>query len=335
MRNVPRLLWPATIAACGLLAACAGGGAGNSSGSMTLSITDAPVDGVSSVVVTFTGVELKPSNGPSFSVDFSSPKSIDLLAMQGGKVTDLFTNQSVPAGHYDWLRLKVKADSSPSGTSYDSYVMVTGSSSEYNLVVPSGAQTGLKLVRGFTVAQGSMTGFVIDFDLRKSLVAPTGQGGSYYLRPALRMMDQMQVGTLAGTVDLAALTAAQLPSGAAVTDCHPGLYLFTGGSATPDDYDGDPTDGADPIWFEPVANDGTTTSVPFSIPFVEAGQTYTVAATCNFDVDQTTPDANTGVIPNDYDPTATSGQLGYQTMSWSVVDNVVISAGSTTTIAVP
>ena len=310
----------ATIASVSLLAAC-GGGSGNSNGSLTLKITDDPVTDAQAVVVVFTGVELKPAGGASFSVDFATKKSIDLLALQGGKTTNLFENQSVPAGKYEWLRLKVYTDQTANDASY----IETGGT-KFNLIVPSGSETGLKLVRGFTVAQGSLTGFVIDFDLRKSVVAPPGQMPNYFLKPALRVVDEMQVGTIAGTVDLNALATAQT---AQLADCHAGLYLFQGATATPDDFDRDLVDdgGSDPIYLQPVANDGVTTDVGFTIPFVEAGASYTLAATCDFNVD--------GMDSDDYSPNAAQGEPGYQTMRWTAVNNVSVTAGATTTVDIP
>lgn len=317
------------VSACvGVIAACGSGGSSGmggsaATGSLSLALTDAPVDNADSVIVVFTGVELKPSNGSAFSIDFGSSKSIDLLALQGGVTSDLFANQSVPAGSYDWVRLKVYTDQTAMDAS-----RITIAGQTYNLVIPSGQETGLKLVRGFTVAQGSATRFVIDFDLRKSIVAPPGAAPFYYLKPALRIMDQMTVGQIAGTVHLTDLASAQLAAGAPVIDCKAGLYLFNGAMATPDDFDGDLVDdgGSDPIFLQPIANDGVLSDVAFSIPFVEAGD-YTVAATCNFNVD--------AMDTNDYVPNATAGQPGYQTMKWSVVQNVSVTTGMTTTVSVP
>ena len=310
----------------GLLAACGGGGSasGSGNGSLTLKLTDAPVDSAQAVVVVFTGVELKPVNGTAFSVDFATRKSIDLLALQGGKTSNLFDNQSVPAGQYEWLRLKVYTDQTANDASY-----ITINGAMYNLLIPSGSETGLKLVRSFMVAQGSQTGFVIDFDLRKSIVAPPGQSPNYFLKPALRITDQLQLGTISGTVHLDTLAAAQLPAAAPVTNCKAGLYLFEGATATPDDFDRDLTadGGSDPIYLQPIANDGVTTNVNFTIPFILSGLYYTLVATCNFNVD--------GMDTDDYNPNASVGQPGYQTMKWTVVNNVNVTAGGTMTVSIP
>jgi hypothetical protein len=308
-----------------LLAACGGGDGGTTSanGTLSLALTDAPLDTAQAVVVVFTGVELKPANGAAFSVDFATKKSIDLLALQGGKTSSLFDNQSVPAGNYEWMRLKVYTDPTANDASY---IKVNGA--VYNLTIPSGQETGLKLVRGFTIAQGALSNFIIDFNLRKSIVAPPGASSNYFLKPALRVMDQMQVGTVKGTVHLATLAVAQLAAGAPVTGCKAGLYLFQGATATPDDFDRDATNdgGSDPVYLQPVANDGLALDVAFNIPFVESGS-YTLAATCNFDVDSMDTD--------DYAPNATVGQPGYQTMKWTVVNNVTVTAGGTTTVSLP
>jgi hypothetical protein len=58
--------------------------AGGSTGSLTLSVTDAPVDGATSVVVVFTGVELLREDAEPVVFTFEEPKQIDLLSLQGG-----------------------------------------------------------------------------------------------------------------------------------------------------------------------------------------------------------------------------------------------------------
>jgi len=310
------------------LAGCGGGGSDPGTGSLSVNLTDAPVDGAANVVVMFTGLELHRSDGTLVTLDFgttngqANSKSIDLIKLQNGVTGALTQGEAVPAGNYEWMRLKVLAEKNSQGESY--ITLLNGA--QYPLYIPSGAETGLKLVRPFTVAQGSTTRLVVDFDLRKSVRAPPGQDPNYVLKPTLRLMDELQVGKITANIDLAALTSAQLGSGATVSSCKAGLYLFAGASAVPDDQDGDTTDGADPIVFLPMAYDGVNTNVSVTIPFIEVGS-YTVAATCNVDVD--TPDGN------DYIPNATAGQPGYQTMKWTTVGNVAVTANNTTTISLP
>jgi hypothetical protein len=307
------------------LSACGSGSGSSSSGRLTVGLTDAPVDGATSVVVAFTGIDLHGADGTTTSVNFAATQHIDLLKLQGGATGILTQGTAVPAGDYQWLRLKVLADKD---TQNESYITLSNGS-QYPLYIPSGAETGLKLVSGFTVAQGGTTSLLVEFDLRKSVTAPQGQGPDYILKPALRVINELQVGKIAATVDLAGLTAAQLGSGARVPSCSAGLYVFSGATATPDDTDGDTVDdgGTDPVAYLPIPNDGTTTMASLTIPFIATGS-YTVAATCNFNIDGA-PDIN------DYIPNAAAGQAGYQAMKWSTVDNVTVSAGSTTTVSLP
>lgn len=306
------------------MSGCGGGGDDPKppSGSLNVNLTDAPIDGAAEVIVVFTAIELHQADGTSTTIDFSSPKSIDLIKLQQGVTSALTEESAVPAGNYDWMRLEVLASKNSQGESYIKLL----SGEQYPLWIPSGAETGLKLNRPFTVAQGSVTRLVIDFDLRKSITAPPGQDPNYIMRPTLRLLDQLQVGRISATIDLATLAAAQLDAGAPVSACNGGLYLFNGGTATPDDQDGDAADGADPVLYQPVAYDGVNTSVTVDIPFVEAG-TYTLAATCDFDVDV----ADT----NDYDASALEAEPGFQTMRWSIVGNVAVTANATATISLP
>jgi hypothetical protein len=328
MKRLPELLvrlcGSCSVLMLGALSAC-GGGSDTPPGSLNVNLTDAPVDGAASVVVAFTGIDLQRSDGMLTSITFPATRFIDLLKLQNGATGALTRGESVPAGSYDWMRLKVLADKNAQN---ESYITLTDGT-QYPLYVPSGAETGLKLVHPFTVAQGSTTDLVIDFNLRKSVTAPPGQDPNYILKPVLRLIDELQAGTINANLDLAALTAAQLGSGTPVTSCKGGLYLFSGAAAIPDDADGDMTDdgGSDPVVYMPIPYDGINTGVSLKIPLVAVGS-YTLAATCNFDVDAA-PDTN------DYVPNATAGQPGYQTMKWTVAGNVSVTANNTTTVALP
>lgn len=298
----------AAVLGTAALCACGGGSAGSGTGSLSVNMADTPVDNATSVVVDFTGLELHNTNGTTVDITFPSAKQIDLLKLQNGVTGALTQGESVPAGSYDWMRLDVLANKDTQGQSY--ITLATGG--QYPLYIPSGSQTGLKLVSPFTVAQGSTTQLIIDFNLRQSITSTDGQ--NYVLVPALRLEDQLQVGTITANVDLAALTTQQLGSGTQVTQCKGGLFLFSGSAATPQNGGGSAL-----VDFEPIPYDGTTAQVSLSIPYVATG-TYTIAATCNYDL---------------YDPAAVLGQSGYQTLHWTVLDNVSVAANTTTTVTLP
>jgi hypothetical protein len=299
------------VAAALALAGCSSGGDGGDSartGTLKLGITDAPVDAADAVVVQFTGVELKPVSGPAFSRDFASPKSIELLKLQGMQREMLLDGEEVPAGDYEWMRLKVNADPAVGG---DSFVTVNGEQCEMR--IPSGDESGLKLIRGFTVGVGTITDFTIDFDLRKSVVRPPGQhamtescgGQAYMLKPVLRMVDHLQVGSITGRID-PTLVGQQCDNASVVSQVAPGnVYLFgpyTGTPApVPDDVDGDSADGADPIASAMVRLDDGGNHV-YTIGFVPAGN-YVLGYTCS--PDQSNIDADAADAPAGADEVVT------------------------------
>jgi hypothetical protein len=308
--------------AAGLLAACGGGGMDSPStpatGQLSVGITDGPIDEAAKVIIKFSGIELKPVNGTAFSIDFT--KSVDLLTLQNGVTSDLTTNASVPAGQYEWMRLKVTATQNVP----DSYIeMKTGA--QYPLWIPSGMETGLKLVRGFTVAQGSITRLIVDFDLRKSITAPPGQAPNYLMRPALRLLDQLQVGRLAVTVDLRRLTTAQFDANTAISTCKAGLYLYPGDQAKADDFYADATSG-NPIVYLPVVYDGVSPTTTVNISFVEAA-TYKLAATCNYDKDIASTD--------DFKPDAPTTDPLSSSMKWTPLVSATVTANATTAVTLP
>jgi len=322
---VTRIRAMAALGCLAAFAACGGGSGGGESagmGRLTLRIGDAPVDGATEVVLVFTGVVLHGAGGTR-SIEFPEPREIDLLAYQNGATVDLLEGVEVEAGNYQWMRLEVIAEENRNDGSY----ILFENGEQYPLYVPSGAQTGLKLNRAFTVAAGGITRLVADFDLRKSIIQPPGQSPNYMLKPVLRLMDELEVGSITGEVDLAALAAAQLGDGAEAGDCAGGVYLFAGTDVLPDDTDGDTADGADPVVYQPLDFDGLNAVVPFQIAFVEAGD-YTVAATCSFDVDAS-PELS------EYDAGAASGEAGFETMTWTTDGQVLVEPDATATVNLP
>lgn len=257
------------LATSASLIACGGGSSSNNndaSGSFSLSLTDGPVDSANQVVVEFTGVSIKPADGEAIEFTFAEPRRIDLLQLQGTASTALLTDEEVPAGNYEWIRLHVNAEHD--GV-YDSFIEL-GDGSQLELRIPSGSQTGLKLVSGFTIGAGSSADFTIDFDLRKSVTNPGGQAGAL-LKPALRLINNLQVGSVAGTVD-ANLVAQEcdnvdLSSGA--------VYIFTGADVTPVDM----SSTAGPLT-SALVSFGEDNEYRYEIGFVPAGS-YTLAYTCD------------------------------------------------------
>ena len=273
-----------------------------STGLVTLNITDAPVDEADAVVVQFSSVTLKSAGNDDLLFKFDTPKSIDLLALQGVASQSLIENVEIPAGKYNQIRLGVNAEFDDVMDSY-----ITIDSVDYELRVPSGSQSGLKINTPFTVAAGSNeisiaddnAVYTIDFDLRKSIVNPGGQPG-YFLKPVLRLVQNIYTGSVSGSVD------SNLLIGNNCSDADPltgnAVYLFSGAGVSPDDFD---QIGVEPVTTSLVSFDIDDGAYSYEIGYLAEGN-YTLAFTCAADLDDENDNAN---------------------VVFDVVDDVIITAG--------
>lgn len=288
-RNSRNSLALALLASAGLaLAACGGE---SSTGELSVQLTDAPVDDATAVVIEVNGVTVHGPGGQK-EFGFDTPRSIDLLDLTGNTAEILIDNEVVTAGQYQWMRLDV--DAGPS--TMDSYIELEDGS-RHSLVIPSEEQTGLKVNVPFTVPAGGTADFTIDFDVRKSVHEPGTSSIDYVLRPTLRLVDNAEVGSIAGTVDAALVT----------TECDPAVYLYSGSDITPDDVD---ANEPDPVTSAIPEMNADTGNFDYTIGFVTEGE-YTVTYTCDAGIDE--PDTD-------------------DDMTFSHTQNVSVTAGETTSV---
>ena len=297
--NTKRTIRILTVIATGLvgLAGCGGSSGGASTGTLNIGLTDGPIDSAAAVVIQFTGLELKSAGGPPevFEIDpdacdfddSTGSCSIDLLTLQGTEYRTLF-GQNVPAGDYQWVRLLVNAER----TVHDSYIAFDGGP-QCSLWIPSGAETGLKIVSGMTVTANGVSNYMLDFDVRTSITAPPGLPSAtedclqdYVLKPAIRIVDETESGSISGTVNpelLADDSCRDVAEPLGVVD-NLDVYVFENfdGSASTDDYDGE----GDPIASAIVEWNGTDYTYEVGYLRADAGSdTYRLGLTCTADVD--------------------------------------------------
>jgi opacity protein-like surface antigen len=180
-----------------LITGCGGGGGTTSNtGTVSLKLTDAPIDdeNVAGVYVTFTALryQYKDSNESWQDVDLNESRTINLLDLQDGNTT-LLNKVELPAGEIQHVRFVLDTDNC-----YITFKDDTNTS--LVLEVPSGDQTGYKSTNGFVIAAGGTTNITADFDVRKS-VTVTGQG-RYKLNPTIKLIDNIEVGEINGTMTL-------------------------------------------------------------------------------------------------------------------------------------
>lgn len=271
--------------ACALLTL----GLAGCNGHVTLSVTDAAVDSADSVTIEFTGVEFERADGRIERFEFDPPKSIDLLDLEGG-VREKLVDDGLPTEDYRSIRLRISAD----GSGDDSFIVLDDGTT-HALELAAADAGGLKVSRSFSLSGQDDVAFTIDFDLRRSIRAPTVTGEPYRLVPELRLVEDDAVGTLAGTV-----AASRVPA-----DCVPAVYVYTGSDVEPADLGGSP---------EPL-NTGRVLAVTgggfsYKVGALPDGR-YTAALTCTADEDE----------PDQPDSTVT----------FEVQENVSVEAGQTTT----
>lgn len=248
----------------------------NSVGTLTLSITDAPVDGADNVFVQISAIEIHASANNNITETFDPPKQIDLLALQGPVSETLIEGLTLEATSYQWIRLTVDTEND-----LDTYIVINGANHE--LSIPSADQNGLKLVSGFNIPEDGEANFTIDFDLRKS-VHTTGNGNniSYRLKPALRLIDNTRRGNVAGTV------ASTLLAGPACTSGNY-VYIYEGDNIVPVDINN--SDNG-PLTTVPVVFNNDLSVYSYESDFLAPGD-YTVALTCQGDDDD--PESQDGI----------------------------------------
>lgn len=265
------------------LAGCGSSGSSDdATGYLSLGISDGPIHEAEKVCITFNEIEFKGA-GASFVVSLDPAEKVNLLDFQGNNAAPILFREELPAGNYQWMRLGVDAVAGSNGGAGDtggdacdgeaSYI-VMNDGSVYNLYVPSGAATGLKLVSGFTVPANGSADFTAEFDLMKSITSPPGALPDVTLRPTIRLVNNVDVGTLTGEV------AAEL---ATAETCEPSVYVFDDG-VVPNAIDtGDVVDPEDPVATAMVnehTNDAAITVYDYTVGFLLAGN-YEVAFTCD------------------------------------------------------
>jgi uncharacterized protein DUF4382 len=261
------------------ISACGGSGSGGDSaatGTVSFDVTDAPAMEFSNVTIAFTGISLKPADGEWVEFNFDQPKTWNLLELQGGLSEPLITDEEVPAGNYTQLRLLIDTEGS--------YVKLEDQPDvEKSLAVPSGEQSGLKLNGDFVVAANTETDFTIDFDVRKSIVNPQGKSlADYLLKPSLRLVNNLEVGSISGEVDYTTINSTRLADDQ-LADCEyeGSVYVYQGADIAPTDLNVNSED-VQPVMAVPVTDEDNDGMYTYTAAFLPAGD-YTIAYSCQLD----------------------------------------------------
>jgi len=171
-------------------------------GTLTLSITDAPIDmsSVNAVYLTINEIHYNKNGQNWMSFEgFEGPQKFNILELTRGE-SALLGSFEMDAGTYTQLRFILDAPDfgTPNPTNPGCYIEFNDGT-EQPLFVPSGHETGWKAVGAFKVPSNGEVSVTADFDARKS-VMEQGANDFYILKPTIRLMVDNQAGQIAGGI---------------------------------------------------------------------------------------------------------------------------------------
>ena len=191
------------------LFACSGGGgsSGVETGTVSVALTDSACSTYKAIYVTIDEVQVNKndgsSNGNSGWQTVATPmKTYNLYSLVNG-VTEVLGEEDLAEGTYHQIRLiigkQAESENNINGDPHPAanYVLFNDNTYE-SLKIPSGFQTGVKIVHNFEVAADSYVELVLDFVACKSVVE-TG-GGKYILKPTIKVIEPLNKTEVYGKV---------------------------------------------------------------------------------------------------------------------------------------
>ena len=190
--------------------ACDGGGGSSDTGgtgTLAVSLTDS-AGSYKAVYITVESVEVHTGGNDNNKNNWETiPMEIDtinLCDLTNGVFEELGSIR-LGSGNYTQLRLHLN-DMAEDGElnilsemhPHANYVILEDDS-VHELKVPSGFQSGVKIVKGFTISTDGTTEIILDFDASRSVVE-AGNSGQWLLKPTIKVGELEEYSIIEGTV---------------------------------------------------------------------------------------------------------------------------------------
>jgi hypothetical protein len=180
-----------------LLVSCGDGGSGSpdtATGTLKLGLTDAATGNYQAIYVTIAEVQVKKQDdgGSGWQTVVTPDQTYNLLELVNGVIKPLGIGE-LGTGQYGQMRL-ILGDQ-PDGSEnilneshpYANY-LIDSEDNSIELKVPSGYQTGIKVVKGFWINASQATELILDFDGARSVVQ-AGKSGKWLLKPTIKVLE--------------------------------------------------------------------------------------------------------------------------------------------------
>ena len=171
-------------------------------GTLMLELTDAATDEYKAVYVTIEEVAVSADESDeevcSWLTVATPNETYNLLELVNG-VREQLGITELDTGHYEQLRMILGTEQDEQlnilGTAHPfAQYLIDSENNVHELKVPSGLNSGIKLVNGFDIVGNQRTELILDFDALRSIVK-AGKSGQWLLKPTIKV-----IGTTIATV---------------------------------------------------------------------------------------------------------------------------------------
>lgn len=180
-----------------VLVSCGGSSDGGGFGTLELGLTDAATTEYQAIYVTIAEVQVNKQSETEgeggWETVMKPGQTYNLMELVNGVMATLGVGE-LAAGKYGQMRLILGELPETPGNNilgvphpFANY-FIDGDNNSIELKIPSGYQTGIKIVKGFTINASQVTEMILDFDADKSVVQ-AGNSGKWLLKPTIKIRE--------------------------------------------------------------------------------------------------------------------------------------------------